>query len=226
MIIENVHPDYQIRNLTCKKEAGCYRLSWRYKEASDFLVFFYDSRRAFKIWDVPKQMQAAGLKDAQLAASAKKLQAAGNGWESFQAAYLSKNDFVRDAKSFLLPVSELPKDMPYGICVYACKSDRDTGQIRLYPMDTEENTCFLPVKIKPEIRYQRKLFSKSRYCILRLPRIADYRDGALLYHVDGASADVPLPQSCMGKELVIAVPKLANVSIKIREEDKKYYKKG
>ena len=78
MIIENVHPDYQIRNLTCKKEAGCYRLSWRYKEASDFLVFFYDSRRAFKIWDVPKQMQAAGLKDAQLAASAKKLQAAGH----------------------------------------------------------------------------------------------------------------------------------------------------
>ena len=79
MIIENVHPDYQIRNLTCKKEAGCYRLSWRYKEASDFLVFFYDSRWAFKVWDVPKQMQAAGLKDAQLAARAKKLQAAGNG---------------------------------------------------------------------------------------------------------------------------------------------------
>ena len=226
MTIENEHPDYQIRNLTCKKEAGCYRFSWKYKEAAGFLIFFFDCRRLFDLKEAPKQMQAAGLKDAKVTGSAKKLLAAGNGWDSFKVAYLTKTDFVRDAKSFLLPVQELQKDVPYGICVYACGSDPDTREIRLYPMHSEENRCCLPVKIKPEIRYQRKLFSKDRFCILRLPRITDYRDGAVLYHVDGASSDVPLPQSCMDKELVIVVPKTANVSIKIREEDKKYYKKG
>ncbi len=116
----------------------------------------------FDLKEAPKQMQAAGLKDAKVTGSAKKLLAAGNGWDSFKVAYLTKTDFVRDAKSFLLPVQELQKDVPYGICVYACGSDPDTREIRLYPMHSEENRCCLPVKIKPEIRYQRKLFSKDR----------------------------------------------------------------
>lgn len=226
MIIENEQPDYQIRNLTYRREAGCYRISWKFKEAADFLVFFYDCRQEFQIYDVPRQMQAAGLKEVQVINSTKKMLPAGNAWENFKVAHISKSDFVRDAKSFLLPVQELQKDMPYGICVCACRFDRKTEEIHLYPMHTEENRCYLPVKIRPEIRYKRKLFSKDRCCILRLPYIREYQDGAVCYHVDGASSDVPLPQACLGKELVIVVPKQANVSIKIREEDKKYYKKG
>lgn len=226
MIIENERPDDQIRNLTCQKEAGCYRFRWKFKEAAEFLIFFYDCRLEFDLQEAPKRMLAAGLTDRQVIGSAKKMLAVGNAWENFKIVHITKTDFTREAKSFLLPVQELQKDMPYGICVHACRFDRNTEQIHLYPTYTEENSCFLPVKIKPEIRYQKKLFSKDRYCILRLPRIADYRDGAICYHVDGASADVPLPQSCMGKELVIVVPKQAKVSVKIREEDKKYYKKG
>lgn len=226
MIVEKEHPDYQIRNLTCKKEAGSYRLGWKFKEATDFLVFFYDCSQQYDMQQVPKQLQAAGLSDQQIIDSSQKMLSAGSAAEGWKLAHLTKTDFVREARSFLVPVRELEKDVPYGICVYACRFDKDTQVIHLYPMNTEENICFLPVKIKPEIRYKRKFFSKDRYCILRLPHIRDYRDGAVLYHVDGASFDVPLPQACMGKELVIVVPKQAKVSIRIREADKKYYKKG
>ena len=50
-------------------------------------------------------------------------------------------------------------------------------------------------------------------------------NGAIMYHVDGISVDFPLAQGCLGKELVIVIPAKSEVSIRIREEYKKYYKK-
>ena len=61
--------------------------------------------------------------------------------------------------------------------------------------------------------------------MLRLPMLEDYKDGAILYHIDGVAFDFPLPQSCLGRELTVVVPRQSKVSIRIREEDKIYYRK-
>lgn len=222
MVIENRHPDYQIRGLTPKKEAGSIRLHWRYKEAADFLLFLYDSRQTFDLEAACEEITASGLSDADLLDQTRKLLPIGK--DAFwKLAHIKKAEFVRDGKCFILPAQELNKDVPYGICVFACTFDTEHKELHIYPSDIQENTCYLPIKIKAEIRYKTRFFSKEKYCMLRLPRIEDYEDGALLYHIDGVVSDFPLPQSCMGRELTIVIPRHAQVSIRIREEDKKFY---
>ena len=46
MVLEGRQKDYEIRELSCSREAGALRLRWRYKKATDFLIFVYDSRQA------------------------------------------------------------------------------------------------------------------------------------------------------------------------------------
>lgn len=185
MTIEKKHPDYQIRGLTYRKEAGSIRFRWRYKEAADFLIFLYDGRQTFDLAAACEEITALGLSDSDLLDQARKLLPAGK--DAFwKLAHIKKAEFVRDGKCFILPAQELKKDVPYGICVFACTFDTETKQLSVYQSDTQENTCYLPIKIKAEIRYKTRLFSKEKYCMLRLPQMEDYKDGALLYH-DGHS---------------------------------------
>ena len=222
MVIEEKHPDYQIRGLTYKKEAGNIQLHWRYKEAADFLIFLYDSRQTFDLGAACEEITAAGLSDSELFDQTRKFLPIGKN-AFWKLAHIKKAEFVRDGRSFQLQAQELKKDVPYAISVFACTFDNENKEFHLYQSDVQENTCYLPIKIKAEIRYKTRFFSKEKYCMLRLPRMEDYRDGALLYHIDGVASDFPLPQSCMGRELAIVIPRRAQVSIRIREEDKKYY---
>lgn len=235
MIIEERQQDYEIRELSCSREAGMIRLHWRYKKATDFLVFVYDSRQMteFCLEEALEELAAkseAGVDDADVIDSARKLYTPGKE-VPWKLLHRTKAEFVRDGKSLAIPVSELSKNVPYGISVFACclKPRQDTGDmhpqrnaLHVYPSDLQENTCFVPVRARAQIRYRRRLFSREKYGLLYVPRIADYRDGAVLYHVEGTDFDVPLPQACLGRELVIALPRQAKVSLRVRGADQKY----
>lgn len=219
MIIEQMTRDHIVRELTYSREAGTIRLRWRYKEASDFLVFLYDGRQKFDLEAVCAELSDAGYDDAQLTGQTKRFQPAGND-ACCRLAYIRKAEFQREGRSFSFPASELKKDRPYGMSVYACVPD---DGLRVFPTGLQHNTCYFPVKIKADIRYRTRLFSKEKYCVLRLPQMEDYADGLIRYHVEGASCDIPLPQSCLGRELIIRIPRKSRVSIRIQEAYKKYY---
>lgn len=225
MVIESRQQDYEIRELSYSREAGVIRLRWRYKKATDFLVFVYDSRQepGFSFGAAAAQLAAfcaADGEDTAVMEGAKKV------WAPKEAAwklvYRTKEEFVRDGKSLAIPVSELSRQVPYGISVFACQMDQQKKELHMYPSSEQENTCFVPVRVKAQIRYRKRLFSREKYAMLYLPRIADYRDGALRYRVDGAAFDVPLPQACLCREMVLTLPKRAKVSLRVREADKKY----
>lgn len=223
MIIEQTteqqNADYQIRELACSKEAGRIRLRWRYKQTSDFLVFFYDSRKEFDLKLACARLAAEGYSDPELAEQPKRLLSVDTD-SCLKFAYIKHAEFQRDGRCFSFPANMLKKDLPYGICVFACVYDT---QLHIFPAGTQHNVCYLPVRIKAEIRYKTKLFSKDKYCMLRLPYLEDYQDGCIRYYVEGVTSDFPLPQSCLGRELVIVIPRRAKVRIRVQEEYKKYY---
>lgn len=235
MVVESGQQDYEIRELSCSREAGVIRLRWRFKKATDFFIFVYDSRQteAFHLEEALKELAAGCTEEADDTAvidCAKKLYAPGKD-SSWKMMHRTKAEFMRDGRSLAIPANELAKNVPYGISVFACcfkaREDNGTGVpqknvLHVYLSALGENTCFVPVRVRAQLRYKTRLFSREKYGLLYLPRIADYRDGAVLYHVDGADFDVPLPQSCLGRELVIALPKQAQASLHVREADRKY----
>ena len=194
MVLEGRQKDYEIRELSCSREAGALRLRWRYKKATDFLIFVYDSRQAegFSLETALEELVDTAVMDEP-----KKLWSPGRA-VSWKLMHKTKAEFVRDGKSVAIPVSELDKNVPYGICVFACRleeEDEEKERLHVYPSDAQENTWFLPVKVKAQIRYRKRLFSSEKYGILYVPRIADYRDGAVCCRVDGAASLLPLPQA-------------------------------
>ena len=114
MIMQQKTPDFLIRDVTYDKEAGTIRLRWRYKEASDFLVFIYDSRQEFHLADACQELADAGYSDREITEQTKRFFSIGK--ETFwKAAYVRKADFQRDGRCFAFPANELKKGRPYGI---------------------------------------------------------------------------------------------------------------
>lgn len=225
MRVEGYNEDYRIKEFRAKSHNTHTELSWRFKEASHFLIFIYDSRYEFDPKPTIEQLKKEGITDQMVVNSRSKdnIYERENG--KFKLFCLREKEFVQDKKTYIIPSQKLKKGIPYEISVFAC--DYDSGELTVFlPKDKKENLQYIPVVIQPEIRYEKKLFSKNTTCILKLPSLEDYKDGAIMYHVENVRADFPLSAGCLGRELYISVPGKDTVAVRIREEYKKYYKKA
>lgn len=223
MIIKKADQNYQIRELEYKKKMGIVTFSWRFREATDFLVFIYDSRQDFNLTTAKEIIEDAGFSGKDIINSTKKLITLRKN-RTLKMLHIGRREFLNNNRRLQLPVNEFKKNIPYGISVYACNYIEDGKKIYIYQAVLEDNTCFFPVLINADIQYKKIPFSKDKLCILQLPVIDGYKDGAIMYHVSGIVPDFPLPQQCLGRELAITIPRQSEVSIRIQEEYKKYYK--
>ena len=73
MIIQKADQTYQIRELEYKKNMGMVTFNWRFKEATDFLVFIYDSRHEFNLITAKEIIEEAGFSDHDIINSTKKI---------------------------------------------------------------------------------------------------------------------------------------------------------
>lgn len=223
MIAGKTDPNYQIRELEYKKKMGMVTFSWRFKEATDFLVFIYDSRQDFNLTTVKEIIENAGFKDQDIINSTKKIIPLKKDG-TLKMLHIGRREFLDNNRRLQFPVNEFKKNIPYGISVYACKYVEEGKKLYIYQTVLEDNTCFIPVLINADIQYKKMPFSKDKLCILQVPVIDGYKDGAIMYHVSGIVPDFPLSQQCLGRELIITIPRQSEVSIHIKEKYKKYYK--
>lgn len=228
MVIRAYDPVFQIRELAIKKDGGEISLSWRFKEATHFLVFLYDSRKEFALGDILKEISECGVTDEDIIRNSSSQRNYNYKGEWLKVFCFREKDFVTNGKKYFIKGSEAKRGIPYTAKVYVCQYDNKEKTLYVYETADERNETFLPVTVEPEIRYKRMGVlpgNSKRICILKLPCLEGYMNGAIMYHVDGISVDFPLAQGCLGKELVIVIPAKSEVSIRIREEYKKYYKK-
>lgn len=223
MIVESADQNYQIRELEQRKRQGIVTFSWKFREATDFLVFIYDSSLEFDLATAIEIIEEAGIEDQDIISSTKKVIPLKNDG-TLKMLHIGRREFLKNNRCLQLPMNEFKKDIPYGTSVYACRYAENLKGFYVYKANLENNTCFLPILIDANIQYKERPLSKDKLCILKLPVIDKYRDGAIMYHVDGVELDFPLSQQCLGKELTIIIPKHSKVSIRIQEKYKKYYK--
>lgn len=229
MVLKACDPAFQMRELTIKKDGGEISLSWRFKEATHFLIFLYDSRKEFILENILEEIIEDGVTDEDIVHGGipqKKFDSKRNWYKTF---CVREKDFITNGKKYFIKGSEVKRGVPYTVEVFVCQYEEDKKTLYVYEASDDQNIAFLPVIVEPEIRYKRMgIFpgGSKRICILRLPYLEGYIDGAIMYHIDGIWVDFPLATGCLGKELVIIIPAKSEVSIRIREEYKKYYKKG
>ena len=191
MQIRDFEREYQIREFQVKSQRLQTELSWKFKTASHFLVFIYDSRYEFEIEEAVEMLEEEGITDKEIATGKPKTNLYPRENGKFQLYCVREKEFVQDKKTMVIPGQKLKKGIPYEISIYCCEYDAEIEELSLYlPEKPEDNRQYIPVIIQPEISYEKKLFSRTATCILKLPKLEEYRDGAIMYHVEGVKADI------------------------------------
>lgn len=224
MKVEEFDSDYQVKEYTMKRTGGEIVLRWKYSKGSHFFVLLYDARREARLSDIVREMEDKGLDDRTvLQKSGHLVYAAGDG--KARLFLYREREFRQNRESCTIPGGEIRRAVPYGISVFIGEYDREEGVLHVYQVkDSEVNTQFLPVKLEPKITYKSRLFSKDKLCVLRVPYVQDYTDGALQYHVDGVRMTYPLSADCLERDLFIEIPKDSSVAIRVADKFKKYYR--
>ncbi|MCX4267601.1 MAG: hypothetical protein OSJ62_02895 [Lachnospiraceae bacterium] len=222
MKIKEYSKEYPIIDYSLKVGNGEITLKWNYKKGTHFLVFLYDLGKPFELEKVVQELDENYEEDRFL------IQKEGN------RLYTTKDGrvkiFLYKEKELIhlscsILSSEMKRGLPYGVRVLAGEYQKEEAVFYLYrEKDLESSTRFVPIKITPEISYKSKLFSKEKWCILRIPQIKDYIDGALEYQIEGIRTTYPIPKSCLNRELWIPIPKNSVLMIKAAEQYKNYYK--
>lgn len=223
MRVEEFDRDYQITEYKMEPKGGEIRLSWGYKKATHFIVLVYDARRGADLEALARKME-----EGEIDWSGPGL-ADGVSDEAVKVFLCTETMFRNKGQSYTIPAGAVKGKVPYGISVFPGMYDKTEKCMHIYrPKDPEQNTRFWQAKLSCRIRYEKNFFlnffSKEKLCVLWLEEVPDYDDGALMYHVEGVGILYPLPESCLGKELYISVPKGRSVEVRVAEDYKKYYK--
>ncbi len=224
MEIAGFDREYQIEDLTIRRAGRETNLEWRYKRGTHFLVVLYDGGRQAELTDLIYGMEQNGMDDAAAVA--------GDGGKIYMSAdetvkvfLLRETRFAKSSYVWTIPAAEIRRGIPYEISVFAAVYDKLCTVLHIYPASApENNTQYIPVSVRPEIRYKRQIFSREKICVLHIPYLQGYMDGALEYYIDTVGMGYPLPASCMGRYLAIAVPKAASVCVRAADHCKKYYR--
>ncbi len=222
MIIESHEKDYQVKDYSMKRAGGEIVLKWKYSRGTHFFVLLYDGRKEVDLQELAQEMEDMGLDDRTL------LQKSGHNvytTEKVKLFLFREREFVQNGESCTIPGGEIKHGVPYGVSVFIGEYEKEEWTMHLYQVkDPDINTRFVPVKLEPKIEYKKKMFAKEKLCVLQVPYLQDYVDGALQYHVDGVRMTYPLPASCLDKNLYIEIPREASVTLRVADKYKKYYR--
>lgn len=224
MKVEGFDKSYQVKDYTMKRAGGEIAMRWKYARGTHFFVLLYDSRRDVDLGEIVREMEEEGLDDqAVLRKNGHHIYTTRD--EKGKVFLFREREFVNNGQCCSIPGGEVRRSVPYGVSVFIGEYDRAEGVMHLYEAgDREANTQFIPVKLEVQIRYKQKLFAKEKLCILHVPGLPEYTDGALQYHVDGVRTNFPLPAGCLGRDLFLTIPKDASVAVRVADPYKKYYR--
>lgn len=216
--------EYQVIDYSLKIGSGEVTLKWNYKKGTHFLIFLYSMEHPFDLEEIIQKLNEKYKEDCFL------IQIEGNQLytakdDSIKVFLYREKEFIQNHLSCSILNSEIKRGIPYGICVLVGEYQKEKGIFYLYSEGNLENsTRFLPVKVKPEIHYKSKVFSKEKLCMLRIPKLRAYVDGALEYQINGVEMTYPIPVSCLDREMLIRIPKNSFLIVRVAKSYKNYYK--
>lgn len=224
MKVENFDENYQVIGFKMERKGRDIVLKWNYQRGTHFFVFLYDGRTEISLEEIVKEMTAHGLTGTSaIQRSGHLLYTTKNG--KVRVFFLRQKEFYTRGDSYTISGSMMDSTIPYGIRVFIGEYEKEKGIMHLYQAGNPDiSTEFVPVKVDPVIQYKSKVFSEEKICILRVPYLQDYEDGALEYHVDGTRFSYPLSAEGLGRDLIIKIPKNLSVHICVADEYKKYYR--
>lgn len=224
MILNEGGKEYLIREYSAKKKSGEIVLEWRAAKGTHFFVIAYDCRRELCLEKLVNSINDKLENDESIARSTKN-KLFEDEKDDIKVFCYKQQEFLSNGQGCVFNANELKSSVPYGLAVYIGEYDVQDKNMYIYDPNSEDNTEYIPVAVKADIKYNTKLFSNKKICKLYIPYIHDYEDGAIVYHVSGVYWDFPITKRAVGKTITIIIPKDSDVNIRIADDYKKYYKK-
>lgn len=226
MKVKEFNKECLVMDYSLTRAGGKVNLKWNYKQGKYFLVFLYDARNMLHLEHIIRELEEKELDD-RLLMERNAVPFYTTGSEVEKIFLCRETEYIQNNQTYSIAAKELKSGVPYAVSVFIADYDKTSGEIGIYPVKAfEMNTQFIPVKINPMISYKNKFLSADRICVLKLSPMQDYQDGALEYYVTGVGgkAEYPIPASCLGKELLIQIPKDSEVVVRASDKYKNYYR--
>lgn len=215
---------YQILKFDVNKVQNDTVLNWQFISADYFLIFINDGTYEFELSKAIQEMEEAEVDEDRLIHCMSDEQLFTKEGAKFRVYCVSEREFSSGGRNFKVPASGMKRNIPYEVRVYAC-SYKKNG-FRIFDAKKDENVRFIQAPVHFNAPVSKKFLKKNYICNLSVSKLDDYKDGAIMYHVDGVDSDFPLPATCLGRDLTIVLPQMTDVTLRIRDEYKKYYRKS
>lgn len=213
-MIKKKDPDnYVISQLQMEKKPEGFILKWKFREGDGFLLVISVYGQAPELAELCRVLQG---KERELL-DKKSVEFGGT-----RIITVTADEFLVNEKQYGLNRKYIMRGVPCRISIYPYRVDGN--EISLYEVDPEENEVIIPVSVNVQISYTKPLFSRKRRCVIRIPQIEDYVDGAILYRPGNSTVSIPLTQFCLNRDLIVFLPPEESVEFKISPAYKSCYK--
>lgn len=224
MRIEEYQKDYAIMDFVLKREERQIILEWNYQEGTHFLIFLYDRGIEFSLSKAKSWFTENGISDEMIVKSHSDNPVYRTETGDVQVFCLRREEFHKARRNYAVTASGM---RPCEISLFVCSYDWEKKELAVYQPQGQENVQAIPSEVRCHITYKGGFLWLKKRCILQLPAIQGYQDGAIAYHVSGMAGniDIPLSRECLGKNLYVTMPdKDAELTVRVQEAYKKHYR--
>lgn len=212
-IEKGMDSEHQIQNLTRTPSAMEYSFGWKFQNASHFLIAIMAGMGELELdEDIIPVLEAQG---DELVHS-KSVEERG-----LQLHLLEEKKFRLNRNRYAVSRQKLKPQTPYQVAVYACEMTEDC--LKIYESRGKENRNSIQVVLIGRVKYKNPLFSRQTVCRLTVPKIPDYTDGMIVYKPSCSRCVFPMSESCLGRDVVVTLPKGETVSLLVSENCRQFY---
>lgn len=212
-IVKKKDSGHLIQNLNRSTAAMEYVLAWKFQNAGYFLIVVAEGIEEITLEDdIFPVLEVRG----EELVSSKYLEAG-----ELKLYFIKEQEFLLNKNRYSISRQKLKSQTPYQVAVYTCELQENS--LEVYEPEGKENRSAIPVVIPGKIRYKTPLFSRQTICYLTMGRIPGYVNGLVGYKPSCGRCTFPLSEACLGRDVVITLPKGESLTAVISEKYRQFY---
>ena len=205
---------YEIRGVECQEQDDRYILTWKYQKGTHFLIFLSAAEKKLNPEDEWKEMSEQNFQAFMESGEYRT--------DRFLMLLVEEPGISSAGKKYDLLKSDADSYLPGKIRIFSCTEDVD--RLSVYRSLEELSSLYLPVWVKIHTSYRKICFTRRKKCYFQVDPFREYKEGMVCYRVREDGGIFPLTQQCLGKKLLVVMPRNLMLKVFISEEYAKCYR--
>lgn len=211
--VKNPKSNYDITALSFSCEQDNYAIKWSYQKGNSFLVVISSG---LENWELNKENIAEITDHWQEIVDETEYV-----FRNFKVFFIKEPIFASQDKRFLLRKKDIDSYVPARISIFTCNEEAENSLI--YKNKGNDGVLYIPAYVWVSLKYKNIWFTRKKRCFMKVNSLTGYQDGMVFYQIDNQAPDIPLTSKCLGREMIVTLPRQSFLKVEITEKYKLLY---